>query len=111
MLKFIIHKIFHKLRDIKSRIKFYITLAVIWIAETPLIVHADLNGTWNGLIEAIFPFFFKFGTLLLVFGGIEFAIAQQSEDTLQKTRALRFMIMGAVMLAVITTMKPYLLIY
>lgn len=102
-------KIRDKLTKTKFRIRFYIAMAAVSYATTPLIVHADLNGTWNVLIEAIFPLFLKLGMLLLVFGAIEFAVSMQMEDALQKSRALRLMAAGAITIAVVTSMKPYLL--
>lgn len=88
----------------------YITITVLTFASTPLTVYADLNGTWNVMMEAVFPFLFKLGMLLMAFGVVEFAISIQNEDALQKVRAMRFMTAGAVMMAVITMIKPYLMI-
>ena len=85
------------IRNVLFRIRLYITVLICTIASTPLIVHADLDGTWNVV-------------LLILFGGIEFAISQSNEDAAQKTRAARFMAAGALTVAVIVTMKPYLMI-
>ncbi len=98
------------IRNVLFRIRLYITVLICTIASTPLIVHADLDGTWNVVVEAIFPFLTKLGILLILFGGIEFAISQSNEDAAQKTRAARFMAAGALTVAVIVTMKPYLMI-
>lgn len=99
----------NKLTDLRYRFKFYITVAAVYTAATPFIVHADLNSTCNVVIEAIFPFIYRFGILLTAFGAIEFAVAQQAEDAAQKIRAARFMLAGVITISVIDIVKPYLL--
>lgn len=98
------------IKNVRFRSRLYITITVLTLASTPMTVYADLNGTWNVMMEAVFPFLFKLGMLLVVFGAVEFAASIQNEDALQKVRAMRFMTAGAVMAAVITMVKPYLMI-
>lgn len=103
-------KIRKKLNNAKCRIKIYITIIALTAMSTPLIVHADLAGTWNVAMEVMFPFADKIGVLMIVFGGVEIAVAVQSEDAAQKTRAARFMIAGCTVIMLIRALKPYLLI-
>lgn len=78
-------------------------------ATLPMTVWAsDADTAWNSTMDTIQPWMTRIGLVLLVFGGIEFAIAQQSEDAAQKTRAGRFMIAGAIVIAVATQLFPML---
>lgn len=95
--------------DLKYRVKFYIYLSTFFFASTPLIVFADVDATWNIIFEVILNYIPKIGILLIVFGGVEFAIANSNEDANQKLRATRFATSGAIVLAVIEILKPYLL--
>lgn len=70
--------------------------------------NVDANQAWNNTMDTVLPWIQRIGVVLIVFGGIEFAIANSSEDVNQKTRATRFMISGAIVLAVVTAVGPLL---
>ena len=79
------------------------------VLTMPMTVYAsDAESAWNDTMDTIQPWVTRIGIVLLVFGGIEFAIAQQSEDAAQKTRAGRFMIAGAIVIAISTQLFPML---
>ncbi len=84
-------------------------LVLVMAGTVPMTVWAsDADTAWNSTMDTIQPWMTRIGLVLLVFGGIEFAIAQQSEDAAQKTRAGRFMIAGAIVIAVSTQLFPML---
>lgn len=68
----------------------------------------EAETAWNSTMETVVPWVQKIGVVLVVFGGIEFAIANQSEDANQKTRATRMMVSGAIVIAVATAVGPLL---
>lgn len=98
-----------KNNKISIKRKVYLTLWVIYMSFTPTVVYAGIDATWNVLMETIFLYVPKIGITMIVYGGIEFAIANTTEDAYQKIRATRFMVSGAIVLSVITVLKPYLL--
>ena len=79
------------------------------VLTAPMTVYAsDAESAWNDTMDTIQPWVTRIGILLIVFGGIEFAISQSNEDAAQKTRAARFMIAGAIVVAISTQLFPML---
>lgn len=79
------------------------------VFAAPMTVYAtDAEGAWNDTMDTIQPWVTRIGVLIMVFGIIEFAISQSQEDAAQKTRAGRFMIAGAIVIAVSTQLFPML---
>lgn len=104
-----VEKINVKLNSTKNRIKVYGTYIAFTILTNAQLVHAtSADSAWNGTMGAVIPWIKKIGVVAIVFGGVEFAIANSSEDANQKTRATRFMISGAIVLAVIEVVGPLL---
>lgn len=103
----------NKINKKNGKTKIYLTLLVIYILTTPTVAYAagalGIDATWQIIIETIFLYIPKIGITMMVYGAAEFAIANATEDTNQRIRATRFIIAGAIMLSVITIMKPYLL--
>ena len=99
--------------NIHKKIKLYATFLMLYIAFTPMYVFASTNAgidaTWNIIMETIIPWIEKLGVVAVVYGGIEMGLANANEDSNQKLRAGRFMVSGAMVIAIINVTKPYLL--
>lgn len=90
-------------------IKWKLTEIGLAVLAAPMTVYAtDAEGAWNDTMDTIQPWITRIGLIIMIFGGIEFAIAQSQEDAAQKTRAGRFMIAGAIVIAVSTQLFPML---
>lgn len=89
----------------------YMIKALCVFMLMPMTVYAagtDAETAWTTTMQTIQPWMTRIGIVLIAFGAIEFAVSQQSEDAAQKTRAARFMISGAIVIAVATQVFPML---
>ena len=62
----------------------------------------DAAGAWNSIFDAIKPFLYGLGGVLVLVGGISVALGWKSEDSEGITRGVRTLIAGVAVIAVIT---------
>lgn len=107
-VKSLIRRIGTGFLNVKNLCKYRAAVIAAAILTMPMKAYAatDAESAWADTMQAIQPWITRLGIVLIAFGGVEFAIAQQSEDAAQKTRAGRFMIAGAIVVAVSTQILP-----
>ena len=101
----------NKVSTVARRIRTLATSMALAILTGYTTVYAsatDPASAWNSTMETIIPWIQKLGVVAVVYGGIEMGLANANEDSNQKLRAGRFMISGAIVIAVATAVGPML---
>lgn len=62
----------------------------------------DAKAAWNSIFDAIKPFLYGLGGVLVLVGGIGIGLGWKSEDSEGITRGVRTLIAGVAVIAVIT---------
>lgn len=60
----------------------------------------DANGKWNAVIGFIIPWIQRMGGVVILIGAVEFGLAFKSDDAEGKTRGMRTIIAGCIVMAV-----------
>ena len=111
-MKGLIKKLGKKLENKKNKIKAIINFVALSVITLPTYVHAgtiDADAAWNTTMEFLVKWIPRAGGLFLFLGAVEFAIAYKNEDSNSKTNAVRFMVAGAIVIAVPNALKSLLM--
>lgn len=74
--------------------------AIFYAALMPIAIASCADAKWNSVIDFILPWISRMGGAVILVGGVMFGLAFKNDDPDSKTKGIRTVIAGCIILAV-----------
>lgn len=75
-------------------------LLMMYALFAPMSMASCADAKWNAVIDFILPWISRLGGVVILIGAVEFGLAFKNDDAEGKTKGLRTVIAGCIVLAV-----------
>jgi hypothetical protein len=81
-------------------INFFVISILLVLPALAVPAFASAEAKWDNVISFLLPWITRLGGVVMLLGGIEFGLGFKSDDVESKTKGLRTLIAGAIVIAV-----------